>query len=250
MGRVVLRGQIALVTGAAKRIGRAIACVLAEQGAKIILHFNRSAEEAESLAAELRRDGGQVWTIQAALDDPPAVEDLWRRSRELVSGATISILVNNASVFPSDSLESIDFDQLERILSINTAAPLQLSRLFAAQNSSGCIVNLLDSRMGGYMKAHLSYSLSKRLLFSLTRMMALEFAPRLRVNAVAPGMVLAPEGQDREELQRLVERAPLGRWVEEEDVARAVLFLLENDYLTGQVIYADGGAFLREDLYG
>jgi len=250
MGRVVLTGQTALLTGAAKRIGRAIALALSEEGAKIILHYNRSVDEAGSLAAELRRKGGEAWTIQAALDDQPAVEDLWRRSRELAAGATISILVNNASVFPSDSLESVDFEELERSLSINTAAPLQLSRLFAARDRPGCIVNLLDSRLGGYMKAHISYSLSKRMLFSLTRMMALEFAPRVRVNAVAPGMIVPPEGQSREDLQRLVERAPLGRWGEAEDVARAVLFLLCNDYLTGQVIYADGGAFLRENLYG
>jgi pteridine reductase len=92
--------------------------------------------------------------------------------------------------------------------------------------------------------------LSKRMLFSLTRMLALELAPRVRVNAVAPGMILAPEGVPGQELDRLAARTPLGRWGEPEDVANAVLFLLESDYVTGQVIFADGGAFMREDLYG
>ena len=100
------------------------------------------------------------------------------------------------------------------------------------------------------MRKHLSYALSKRALFSLTRMLALELAPGIRVNAVAPGMILAPENAGGEELERLAARAPLGRWGDPEDVANAVVFLLRNDYLTGQVIYADGGAFMKEDLYG
>jgi NAD(P)-dependent dehydrogenase (short-subunit alcohol dehydrogenase family) len=100
------------------------------------------------------------------------------------------------------------------------------------------------------MKQHVSYALSKRVLFNLTRMLALELAPRIRVNAVAPGMILAPEGRSAEELERLAARAPLARWGEPEDVANAVVFLLSNDYITGQVIYADGGAFIKEDLYG
>jgi NAD(P)-dependent dehydrogenase (short-subunit alcohol dehydrogenase family) len=104
------------------------------------------------------------------------------------------------------------------------------------------------------MKKHVSYALSKRMLFSLTRMLALELAPRVRINAVAPGMILPPEGkpdiEDGKELEQLAARAPLGRWGQPEDVANAVIFLLRNDYITGQVIFTDGGAFIKEDLYG
>ena len=167
----------------------------------------------------------------------------------------ISLLVNNASIFPSDTLDTVTTESLQQNLRINALAPLQLIQLLAAQDHCtkqrpGSVVNLLDSRIGGYMKKHVSYALSKRMLFSLTRMLALELAPRVRINAVAPGMVLPPEGESGEELERLAARAPLGRWGQPEDVANAVVFLMRNDYITGQVIFVDGGAFIKEDLYG
>jgi pteridine reductase len=160
-------------------------------------------------------------------------------------------------------LATLSDDSLQRNLGVNALAPLRLTRLFAGQirgarqtrkreasAQPACVVNLLDSRIGGYMKRHVSYALSKRVLFSLTRMLALELAPEVRVNAVAPGMILAPEGRSGEELERLAARAPLARWGQPEDVANAVVFLMQNDYITGQVVYVDGGAFIKENLYG
>jgi pteridine reductase len=250
LAKGALDGQIALITGAAKRIGRVIALGLAEEGVEVIVHYNSSESEAEELVALLRRRGRQAWKLQGALDNGTRIEDLWLRAKEAVSQAPISILVNNASIFPTDSLADFDAEELRKNLDINALAPLELIRLFAAQGKKGSVVNLLDSRIGGYMRHHVSYSLSKRMLFSLTRMLAVELAPLIRINAVAPGMIVPPEGQSREELERLAARAPLNRWGQPGDVARAVVFLLENEFLTGQVLYVDGGAFLREDLYG
>ncbi len=250
MAEGALDGQIALITGAAKRIGRAIALGLAEEGVEVIVHYNSSESEAEELVALLRRRGRQAWKLQGALEDGARLEDLWLRAKEAASQQHISILVNNASIFPADSLAAFNAEELQRNLNINALAPLELIRLFAAQGTNGSVVNLLDSRIGGYMRRHVSYSLSKRMLFSLTRMLALELAPAIRINAVAPGMIVPPEGQSREELERLAARAPLGRWGEPGDVARAVVFLIKNDFLTGQVLHVDGGAFLKENLYG
>jgi pteridine reductase len=226
VGLIELRGQTALITGAARRVGRCIALALADRGVNIFVHYNRSGDAAESLGAEIRGRGVEAWPLRGALESPDQIESMWEQALESSPGRRISLL------------------------EINALAPLRLIRLFAAQQGTGGIVNLLDSRIGGYMKRHVSYALSKRMLFSLTRMLALELAPRVRVNAVAPGMILAPEGVPGQELDRLAARTPLGRWGEPEDVANAVLFLLESDYVTGQVIFADGGAFMREDLYG
>jgi NAD(P)-dependent dehydrogenase (short-subunit alcohol dehydrogenase family) len=265
MGLIDLAGRTALVTGAAKRVGRSIACALADQGANILVHYNTSKDEAEALVADLEERGVEAWAVQASLDDPLQIEDMWERALGCAHRGGISLLVNNASIFPADTLGTLTDETLRQNLSINALAPLRLIRLFAggmgqAGNRHGgkridgeaqaCVVNVLDSRIGGYMRKHVSYALSKRVLFSLTRMLALELAPHVRVNAVAPGMILAPDGRSSQELERLAARAPLGRWGAPEDVANAVVFLMRNDYLTGQVIYADGGAFIKEDLYG
>jgi NAD(P)-dependent dehydrogenase (short-subunit alcohol dehydrogenase family) len=250
MGLIDLSGQTALITGAAKRVGRVIASSLADRGVNIVAHYNTSRAGAESLTAELTERGVGAWALQASLEDPDQIAMMWRLALGSVPGGRISLLVNNASIFPEDTLDSLSSKNLQKNLSVNALAPLRLIRLFAGQEQPGCVVNLLDSRIGGYMRKHVSYTLSKRMLFGLTRMLALELAPRIRVNAVAPGMILAPDGESGEALERLAARAPLGRWGEPEDVANAVIFLLRNDYLTGQVIFVDGGAFIKEDLYG
>jgi pteridine reductase len=265
MGLIDLAGHTALITGAAKRVGRSIAGALADQGANIIVHYNTSKTEAESLVDELKGRGVDSWSVRASLAGRERIEAMWKEAVSCAPGGRISFLVNNASIFSSDTVETLTEESLEANLRINTLAPLELIRMFAGQSEyapsapkqdrsgpgqPGCVVNLLDSRIGGYMSRHVSYALSKRALFGLTRMLALELAPRIRVNAVAPGMILAPEDAAREELERLAARAPLARWGDPEDVANAVVFLLRNDYITGLVVYADGGAFIKEELYG
>jgi pteridine reductase len=260
MGLIDLAGHTVLITGAAKRVGRSIARALADNGTNVVVHYNTSGTEAEELVRELKGRDVAALAVQASLEDEVQVLRMWREATAWAARGRISFLVNNASIFPSDTLETLSQENLQQNLRVNALAPLQLVQLFAGQGAyqnewtgrkqPGCVVNLLDSRIGGYMRKHISYALSKRALFSLTRMMALELAPRIRVNGVAPGMILAPDGAGGKELERLAARVPLGRWGEPEDVANAVVFLLRSDYLTGQVIYADGGAFVKEDLYG
>jgi NAD(P)-dependent dehydrogenase (short-subunit alcohol dehydrogenase family) len=248
-----LRGRTALVTGAARRLGRAIAEGLARAGADVLVHYGHSAEEAEQTAAGLRGQGVRAWVLRADLADPAQVAELWNQARARAS--SIDILVNSASSFPEDSLANFTPAGLEASLRVNALAPVLLARLFAAvRQDAGAadrvIVNLLDSRALGRMRVHFSYQAGKRLLGDFTRLLALELAPAVRVNAVAPGMILPPEGLDPARQARLAATNLLGRWGKPKDVARAVLFLAASDFITGQVLYVDGGGAVKERLFG
>jgi len=253
-----LRGRTALVTGAARRLGRAIAEALAREGADILVHYGHSAAEAEQTAAGLRALGVRSWTLGADLGDPAQAEALWDEAR--ARAGSIDILVNSASSFPEDTLAGFTPAALEASLRVNALAPVLLARRFAATPAAAgqagetpadrVIVNLLDSRALGRMRRHLSYQMSKRLLADFTRLLALELAPAVRVNAVAPGMILPPPGLGEEARRRLAATNLLARWGEPADVARAVLFLAGNDFITGQVLFVDGGGALKESLFG
>ncbi len=242
-----LAGQTALVTGGAKRIGRAICEALAANGVNVAVHHNTSALEAESLAAELQQLGVRAIPVHADLTNQQSRDALF--NAVLREFSHVDILVNSASIFPADTLAEVSMQSIAANFDVNTVAPLELSRSFAAQNRPGSIVNLLDARMVDYDKQHLSYHLSKRALWDLTRMCALEFAPLVRVNGVAPGLVLPPAGKDIEYLENLKHTNPLNRHGSPEEVARAVLFLLESSFITGQVIFVDGGRHLRGRVY-
>jgi pteridine reductase len=250
-----LRGRTALVTGAARRLGRAIAAALAREGADVLVHYGNSAAEAEQTAAELRALGVRSWTLRAELGDPGQAEALWDQA--CARAGAIDILVNSASAFPEDTLANFTAAGLEAAMRVNALAPVLLSRRFAAAGGRAgggpqdrVIVNLLDSRAQGRLRAHFSYQASKRLLGDFTRLLALELAPAVRVNAVAPGMILPPPGLDPQRQARLAATNLLGRWGEPEDVARAVLFLASSRFVTGQVLYVDGGGAVKESLFG
>ena len=246
-----MAGRKALVTGGTLRIGRGITLALARQGAKLLIHCNRSRLEADKLARQITAAGGEAEILQAdlaGLADPEQVEQLITRTNE----AGPDILINNAAIFPKDSFRDFTPDGLDQSVRVNALAPALLSRAFARQTKRGDVINLLDCRIGDYDAGHLSYHLSKQMLFSLTRIMALDLAPGIRVNAVAPGLVLAPAGEEYSDELRLelAKSNPLKRWGTIEEVSRAVLFLLENPFITGQVIYVDGGRHLRVGAYG
>ncbi|NPV45819.1 MAG: SDR family oxidoreductase [Armatimonadetes bacterium] len=238
-----LRGKTALVTGAAKRLGRACALSLAEAGANVVVHYNRSAAEAEALCADLTRYGVRAWPLPGDLARPEEAEGLLPRARALAG--PVQVLVNNASIFDPSRLEDVSFDQVTENAAVNAWAPFALSRAFAAQGLPGRIVNFLDTRVDGYDWPHVAYILSKHLLAALTRMTALEYAPDITVNAVAPGLVLPPPGEDDSYLDRLTGSVPLQRHGTEADIARTVMFLLQSDFITGEVIHVDGGVHLR-----
>ncbi len=232
------------MTGAARRIGRAVSLALASCGANVVVHHSRSAAAAESLVAELEGRGVRAISLQADLALPEEAEGLVARARE--RAGRIDALVNNASVFEPETLDAAGLDRLVRNVKVNAWAPFVLTRALARQFGRGKVVNLLDARLAGLDLAHAGYFLSKHLLAVITRMTAVAFAPGLSVNAVAPGLILPPPGEDEAYLARLARSLPLERHGGPDDVARAVVFLLESDFVTGQVLFVDGGQHLRE----
>ena len=243
-----LRGKTALVTGGARRLGRAVSLALAEQGTHVVVHYRNSAEEAETLAAGIRRLNVMSWTIAADLGDCAQAAALFSRIVDLAG--PIDVLVNNAAIFQEGRLCEVGAEDIQANLNVNALAPLLISREFAAQGREGAVVNFLDTRMVDYDHNHIAYHLSKRSLFALTRMMALEFAPKLRVNAVAPGLILPPEGENESYLEELASTNPLNRYGSADDVVEAVLFLLRSRFITGQVVFVDGGRHMKGSVYG
>jgi NAD(P)-dependent dehydrogenase (short-subunit alcohol dehydrogenase family) len=239
-----LVGKTALVTGAARRIGRAVSLALAASGSNVVVHHSRSAREAEALVAEIARLGVRATALGADLGEPDGAEALVGLAEE--RAGHLDVLVNNASVFEPETLETAALDHLVRDVKVNAWAPFVLTRAFARRSGKGRVVNLLDTRVSGLDLAHVGYILSKHLLAVLTRMTAVAFAPGLTVNAVAPGLILPPPGEDEAYLARLARDLPLKRHGGPEDVVRAVLFLLESDFVTGQVVFVDGGRHLVE----
>jgi pteridine reductase len=243
-----MKGKTALVTGAAKRLGRATALALAENGVNVVLHYGTSRAEAESAAKEIRRKRVKAWTVAADLADPDQTRGLVAHAVDLAG--PLDFLVSNASIFTPSHLTDFTLDDLTVNVQVNAVAPLLLARAFVAQKREGAVVNFLDSRIADYDREHAAYHLSKRMLHTLTKMMALEFAPRVRVNAVAPGLILPPPGQDESYLRKFRTTNPLQRIGLPAGVADAVLFLLRSEFVTGQVIYVDGGRHLKGNVYG
>jgi NAD(P)-dependent dehydrogenase (short-subunit alcohol dehydrogenase family) len=242
-----ISSRTALITGAGKRIGRAVALRLAREGFDIIIHANKSKQEAESAAAAIRKLHVKSWVLTSDLSDPLQAQNLVARA--IKTAGRLDCLVNNASIFEPSRLNDFTLDQLINNIQLNAFAPLLLGRAFAKQKRSGALVNFLDARVVAYDKAHAAYHLSKRMLLTLTRMMALSFAPRIRVNAIAPGPILPPPGKNREYLKRVAAENPLGRTGSTEDIAEAVLFLLKSTFITGQILYVDGGYHMKGRTY-
>ncbi len=242
-----LAGKTALVTGAAKRLGRAVAVALADAGADVVVHYRHSETEANDAAESIRRAGRRAWTLAANLAEPEQAADLMARAVD--AAGAIDILVNNASTFDTGRILDTTADQIVANVHLHAAAPLLLSQAMAAQEREGHILNFLDARMVDYDREHAAYHLSKRMLFTLTRMLAIELAPRIAVNAIAPGLILAPDGDDDSYLRRLASTNPMNRHGDADEIARAALFLLTSRFITGQVIYVDGGRHMKGSVY-
>lgn len=238
-----LQGRTALITGGSKRIGRETALALAEQGANLIIHFNRSDREALRLAEELERKGVRAWTVQADFRCPDEYRTLIARARTL--SGKLDILINNASMFPSETLAELAWTGFSADMEVNAWVPLTLSRDFAKESGQGSIINLHDTHLEGFDFRHAGYILSKHVLAELTRMMALAFAPNITVNAVAPGLILPPPGAAESYLETHSRDLPLQKHGGTKDIAEAIVFLLRSDFITGQVIYVDGGRHLQ-----
>ena len=239
-----LEGQAALVTGGARRVGAAIARELHKAGARVLLHYRGSEAEAAALAAELNalREGSAA-TVKAELLAPIAPKALVAAALERFG--RLDLLVNNASSFFPVPLGSIEASHWEELIGSNLRAPLFLSQEAAPQlaRGKGSIVNIVDIHAERPLKGYPVYSIAKAGLAALTRALALELAPDVRVNGVAPGAIAWPEdGQfDPEERKRILAGTPLGRVGTPEDIAQAVHFLACAPYVSGQIIAVDGG---------
>lgn len=246
-GLLELSGKTALITGGAKRLGAFTALALARQGVNCVLHYRNSEQEARQTAERVAECGARAWLVQGDLSVPGVPDRVWDSSEQI--GGGIDFLINSASIFPEESLDELSEKTLLPNLAMNTLAPFQLARRFAATQREGVVINFLDTMVRDYDRKHVPYHLSKKMLHHLTRMMAVEYAPRLRVNGVAPGLVLPPEGKDESYLESLKHSNPLQAYGCGDQVAHAVIFLLANIFVTGQVIYIDGGRNLRGCMY-
>jgi pteridine reductase len=240
-----LTGKTALVTGAAVRVGRAISLALAGEGMRVIVHYHASSAEADSLVAEIRRDGGEAAALGADLARPDEVRRLAGEAVAAFGG--IDVLVNNASVFPPQRLEETDEALWDHAMAVNLRAPFFLIRHLAPvlRERRGAIVNLCDLAGLQPWAAYAAHAISKAGLVHLTKVAARTLAPQVRVNGIAPGAVLPPESMGPDELAALERSTPLRRLGSPDDVVRAVLSLLRAGYVTGEILVVDGGRMLR-----
>jgi pteridine reductase len=241
-----LDGRWALVTGAAKRIGAVIARTLHEAGANVAIHYNRSASEAEQLAADLNgRRARSAITVSADMLDIDSVERMARQVLERIGSDKLDVLVNNASNFYPTPLGTITIEQWQDLMGSNLKAPLFLSQalLPALRAARGVIINIVDVHSQRPLRDHPVYGAAKAGLAMLTRSLAKDLGPHIRVNGVSPGAILWPdEGMSDALRAGIIKQTALKRSGEPEDIANTVLFLVRDaPYITGQIIAVDGG---------
>ena len=242
-----LEGRMALVTGAARRVGRAIALELASAGCDLAVHYNRAADEAAQLVRQVEESGRRASLIQADLTEPSSWERVVSSSVEALG--RLDVLVNNASVFDPMPLTDFDVDAWDETMRINLTAVTALchhAEPHLRTGGRGCIVNLADIAADRPFPGYLAYSCSKAALVALTRALAVELAPEVRVNAVSPGIAAFPDDYDKATRERLTAQVPLQRAGTPQDIAKAVRFLVADaPYLTGQITRVDGGRSVR-----
>ena len=235
-------GHTAIVTGAGRRLGRAFALALAENGANVVVHYGRSAEQAEEVVRGLHVHGVQAAAVQADLADPKEAAELVSRAEEAIG--KIDFLVNNAAIFGPVGALDASIEDWQSHLDVNLTAPYLIAQRFASarHGAPGSIVNLLDWRAMRPGADHFPYTISKAALAALTRGLAVSLAPAIRVNGLALGAILPPsDGGTVDPLQGV----PSGRWGTVEEAAEALLFLLAGpEYVTGEILHVDGGRHL------
>lgn len=235
----------ALITGAAVRIGRAIALDLGRHGWRVAVHCHRSAAAADDVVAEIARSGGVAVALAAdlaATDETAALLD-----RAAAALGPVTCLINNAAIFERDTAATATAQSWDRHLAINLRAPFLLSQALARQlppGAAGNIINLIDQRVWNLSPTYTSYTVSKAGLWTLTRTLAMALAPRIRVNGIGPGPTLPNRGQTAAEFAAESRATPLGHGAELDDICAAVRYLLSADAVTGQMIVVDGGQHL------
>jgi pteridine reductase len=231
---------LALVTGAAHRLGKVFALTLARQGYDILLHYHQSSEAAVQTQVEIELLSRRVRLLQADLAQPSEIHSLFSTIDAL------DVLVNSAALMPAGRVDELPLETWDNSLDLNLRAPFLLAQEASKKMSDGgLIVNITDVGAQKAWSRYPSYTVSKAALESLTRVLARALAPRIRVNAIAPGLVLQSDIVPAEEWERLIQRVPLKRAARPEEVASALEYLLKNEYITGQILVVDGGYSLQ-----
>lgn len=237
--------RTALVTGGAKRIGRAISADLAAHGFAVAIHCNRSRADADAMAAGIRAKGGRAAVVVADLTDMDAAGGLVAAAQAALG--PVSLLVNNASLFEDDSVQDFGWEDWDRHFAVHVKAPALLAQAFASAlpaGQEGLVVNMIDERVWRPTPRYFSYALSKSALWAATQTMAQALAPRIRVNAIGPGPTLKNSRQTDADFARSVAALPLQRAPELSEFGATIRYLLEARSVTGQMIALDGGRHL------
>ena len=247
--------KAALITGGAKRIGKAIALFLAESGYDIVIHYSQSKKEAEELVIKLKSLGVEAFCIKANLLKDFEISTLVDKSIKLI-GKPLDLLINNASIFENDTLTSLTLESWDRHLFTNLKAPVFLSKEFSKQapdNSkdenneilaSSNIINIIDQKVLNLNPKFFSYTLAKSSLLNFTKLSAQELGPKIRVNAIGPGPILKASHQSEEQFQNQRKSTLLRRGSDVKEICRTILYILSSPGLTGQLITLDGGEHL------
>lgn len=242
-----IQGKTALVTGGAIRVGKALTLMLARNGANVVVNYNSSAGEAQQTAAEAEALGAQALAVQCDVSDLAAVQRMAEQVQERFGG--VDILINAASLFGKITVPTDDYATWHQVTRIsidgafyvsNTLAPAMLAR------GGGVIINIIDLAAFSPWHGFTAHAVGKAGLLALTHQLALELAPTIRVNAIAPGAVLPPPGYSEQQQQNLAARNLLNRWGSPEDVAFTAKYLIEADFITGEVACVDGGEHIAQ----
>jgi pteridine reductase len=242
---VELKGKVALVTGAGTRVGRAIALALGKAGMRVGVHYASSQKGARDTAEEIVRGGSEARTLPGDLMDPATGPRLVEHTVKVFG--TIDVLVNSAAVMLRTPVGEVLVEDWDAMFALNLRAPFFLCQVAARAmaDRGGAIVNIADLAAFETWRAYIPHSITKSGIVQMTRGLAHALAPKIRVNAIAPGPVLLPDGWTQEQADKLISTTPLGRLGSPEDVAQAALYLLSADYVTGETIIVDGGRHIR-----
>ncbi len=234
--------KAALITGGAQRIGKALAIALAQKGYDIALHYHKSRTQAQQTVLEIKKLGRKCKLYSANLLKEHETQKLV--SQSFKDFPALYLLINNASVFKKNDFLKTSSKIFNENFDLHVKAPFFLTQAFAKKCKNGNIINLLDAKIVQNQTQYFAYLLSKKTLLHFTQMAALELAPQIRVNAIAPGLILPPQGQTDTYLKKLAQTIPLRKTGNLKQVTQATSFLLENDYITGQCLFLDGGLHL------
>jgi NAD(P)-dependent dehydrogenase (short-subunit alcohol dehydrogenase family) len=240
-----LNGKVALVTGGARRIGHALSLGLARAGADVVINYHATAAEAEATAAAIVALGRRAITVRADVAIRSEVVRLVRETADVFG--RLDVLVNNASTFESKPILAIEEAEWDRVMGVNLKGPFLLAQAahpLLRRDGGGVIINIADLSGLQPWPAYAHHSVSKAGLIHLTRVLARALGPEIRANCIAPGTVLPPVDYTEDQLRQSRERTVLHRIGSPDDVVRALLFLVESDYLTGEVVVVDGGRML------